>query len=187
MILLASRMEAAKGHAVLLDALGALQDRPGWLCWMAGGAQHSHGRSYERTVRRRASTLGVESRVRFLGQRDDVGALMEAADIFCQPNASPEPFGVVFVEAMLHGLPVVASASGGTVEIVDPGCGVLVEAGNSRAVARALTQLLDDPARRTAFGAAGRARARELCDPATQVSALAALCRDAAQRGRDAA
>ena len=65
---------------------------------------------------------GVADRVRFLGQRSDVPRLMAAADVFCQPNAGPEPFGVVFVEALYAGLPVVTSAFGGAVEVVERPC-----------------------------------------------------------------
>ena len=53
---------------------------------------------------------GIAGRVRFLGERRDVAACMHAADIHCQPNTAPEPFGLVFVEALYAGLPVVTTA-----------------------------------------------------------------------------
>jgi glycosyltransferase involved in cell wall biosynthesis len=49
--------------------------------------------------------LRIADRVRFAGQRDDVPRLLAAADLHCQPNSSPEPFGVAFVEALAAGLP----------------------------------------------------------------------------------
>jgi len=55
-------------------------------------------------------------RVRFVGERLDVARILAAADIFCQPNIEAEPFGIVFIEALYAGLPVVASASGGALE-----------------------------------------------------------------------
>ena len=48
--------------------------------------------------------------------------LLAAADVFCQPNSGPEPFGIVFVEALYAGLPVIATAIGGAQEIVDAAC-----------------------------------------------------------------
>ena len=64
--------------------------------------------------------------------------VLGAADIFCQLNASPEPFGIVLVEALAAGLPVVTAASGGACEVVDESCGELVAPGDSRALARVL-------------------------------------------------
>ena len=64
------------------------------------------------------ASLGLEPRVRFLGERRDVPLLMRAVDLFCQPNEGPEPFGVVFAEALLSGVPVVTADTGGAPEIV---------------------------------------------------------------------
>ena len=92
--------------------------------------------------------------------------LLAAADIHCQPNTAPEPFGLAFVEALHAGLPVVTSDLGGAREIVHARCGVLVRAGDVAALGAALQALIDD--RRAAAPARGRRpgpRAR-LCDPA---------------------
>ena len=86
--------------------------------------------------------------MRFLGQRADVPRLMAAADIFCQPDIGPEPFGIVFIEALYAGLPVVTSAFGGAVEIVDETCGILTAPGDTAAVATAVRSLIQDPSRR---------------------------------------
>ena len=111
----------------------------------------------------------------FLGERRDVPALMRAADIHCQPNTAPEPFGLAFVEALDAGLPVVTTAIGGALEIVTPGCGVLVEPGNPAHLASALGALVADAAARHRLGSAGPARARALCDPTRQLEALAGI------------
>lgn len=182
-----SRVDPMKGQAVLLDALAELRDRTDWACWIVGGAQRRSELAHEAHLRRRASALGVASRVRFLGQRSDVAELLASADLFCQPNTAPEAFGISFVEALYHGLPVVGSRLGATPEIVDGSCGVLVEPGSPRSLAHALAELLDHPERRTALGAGGPARARMLCDPQAQVRRLADLFRDVARGGRNAA
>ena len=88
-ILQASRMQAWKGHRLLIDALGELRANPRWVCWIAGGAQRPGEADYEREMRTRVQRLGLEGRVKFLGQRSDVPALMGAADVFCQPNLGP--------------------------------------------------------------------------------------------------
>ena len=111
----------------------------------------------------------------FLGERRDVPALMRAADLHCQPNTAPEPFGLAFVEALHAGLPVVTTAMGGALEIVTPSCGVLVPPGDADALEQALRALVVDPEARARLGSGGPARARELCDPGRQLAALAAL------------
>ena len=78
-----------------------------------------------------ARRLGIDDRVRWLGERQDVRRLLGAADVHCQANVAPEPFGIAYVEALAAGLPVVASRAGGAMEIVDESCGVLVPAGDS--------------------------------------------------------
>lgn len=174
-ILQASRLERWKGQAVHMEALGLLRDLPGWECWLAGGEQKAGESDYMAELRSSVERAGIADRVRFLGQRSDVPRLMAAADIFCQPNSGPEPFGIVFVEALYAGLPVVTSGFGGAVEIVDSTCGILTEPGDARAVAAALRDLIEDAPRRRALGAAGPARAESLCDPARQLNAAAAL------------
>jgi glycosyltransferase involved in cell wall biosynthesis len=121
--------------------------------------------------------------VRFLGERRDVAACMRAADIHCQPNTGPEPFGLAFVEALYAGLPVVTTALGGALEIVTDACGVLVPAGDAAALTRALRRLILDPDARRRLGSAGPSRARELCDPSRQLAALAGLVDGISTRG----
>jgi glycosyltransferase involved in cell wall biosynthesis len=76
------------------------------------------------------------------------------------------------VEALHAGLPVVTTALGGALEIVDDTCGVVVPPGNPNALAEALRRLIQDVNLRTALGTAGRSHARELCDPVAQMGRL---------------
>lgn len=164
-IVQASRLERWKGHTLLLEALSRLADVPGWECWIIGGAQRPHENAYLLELRELAAVPALSGRVRFLGQRSDVARLLAAADIHCQPNTGPEPFGIVFVEAMYAGLPVVTTAQGGPLEFVDESCGVLISPGDPVALADALGRLVTDPSRRQVLGAAGECRAHALCDP----------------------
>jgi glycosyltransferase involved in cell wall biosynthesis len=174
-VLQVSRLEAWKGQENLLDALARLRHLPGWRCWFVGGPQRPAEHAYLASLRQRASAIGIADRVRFAGHRDDVPEVLRAADVFCQPNASPEPFGIVLVEALAAGLPVVAADSGGAREVVDPSCGELVPPGDAGALAEVLRRLLTDAVWRRRLGAAGPARAAALCDPARQLGALATL------------
>ena len=167
-----SRLERWKGHALLLQALARLAPVPGWVCWIAGGAQRPHEAEYLAELRGAAVRDGIADRVRYLGHRSDVPELLSAADVHCQPNTGPEPFGVAFIEALHAGLPVVSTALGGALEIVHDGCGVLVPPGRADLLASALGGLIRDGGLRRRLGAAGPARARELCDPAAQLGRL---------------
>jgi glycosyltransferase involved in cell wall biosynthesis/2-polyprenyl-3-methyl-5-hydroxy-6-metoxy-1,4-benzoquinol methylase len=171
-ILCASRLERWKGHALLLDALHELRDEPRWACWIAGGPQRKSENAYAASLQEAITRLGLGDRVQMLGQRTDVPDLMMAADIHCQPNTQPEPFGQVFVEALGSGLPIVTTDMGGGREIVTAECGVLVPP-QAREVARALRSLVVDDVRRAALGRAAPARAQELCDPGEGMRRLA--------------
>jgi len=167
-ILIASRFERWKGHADLLRAAAVLNGN--WTIWIAGGPQRPVEAEYERELRQLAAPLA--GRVRFLGERADIARVFSGADIHCQPNTDPEPFGIAFVEALYAGLPVVTFDFGGAAEIVTPACGLLLAPSERGSLAPALQRLIDDPSARAAMRAAGPARARALCDPATQVAAL---------------
>jgi glycosyltransferase involved in cell wall biosynthesis len=171
-IIQSSRMEPWKGQSLLIAALGRLRDRAGWVAWIAGGAQRPHERDYLRRLEAEAEAAGVAGRVRFLGQRSDVPELLAAADVHCQPNLGPEPFGIAFVEALHAGLPVVSTRIGAAAEVVTDACGVLVPPEDPAALADALARLIDDPSRRALLGAAGPGRARDLCDPGRALGRL---------------
>ncbi len=168
-ILTACRLEEWKGHPLLLDALGAMKDEPRWVCWVAGGVQRPHEGEYLERLRRQEAALGLTGRIRWLGQRSDVADLLAGADIHCQPNIGPEPFGIVYVEALYAGRPAVSTKHGGAAEIIDASCGVLVEPGRADQLAGALVRLIDDPERRRQLGSQGPVRAHALCDPAEQL------------------
>lgn len=177
-IIQVSRIEACKGHLVHLEALGRLKQLPTpWVCWMVGGAQRPEEREYLNQLERTAAVLGLQERVRFLGQRADIPALLAAADIFCQPNETPDSFGISFVEALSAGRPVVTSALGGALEIVDESCGLLVQPGDVAGLAAALQQLIERPELRADLTRSGAARALALCDPAKQMGLLDRMSR----------
>src|SRR5229473_2210717 len=174
-IILASRSERWKGHTVLLEALSELRDVPGWVWWQVGGAQRPAEAAFLGSLKQMANRFGISDRVRWIGERDDVPRLLAAADLHCQPNLEPEPFGVSFVEALAAGLPVVTVGRGGACEIVDASCGVLVPPRDPRALAAELKLLIEDDGRRARLAAAAPARASRLCDPATALRRLADL------------
>jgi glycosyltransferase involved in cell wall biosynthesis len=125
--------------------------------------------TYRRKLELIAKEGGIADRVRFLGERNDVPVLLAASDLFCQPNTSPEPFGLSLVEALHAGLPVVSSQIGGACEIVDESCGLLTPPGDSRALADALRRVLLDAQLKARLGAGARRRPGTLCDASRQM------------------
>ena len=170
-----SRLERWKGHLVLLESLARIRERQDWVCWIAGGPQRQGEQQYFSDLKVEAMQRGLSSQVRFLGQRSDIIELMFAADIFCQPNIMPEPFGVAFIEALYAGLPVVCSNSGGAAEIITADCGRLCEPSSSKDVARNLSSLLSDDVLRSQLSVSAPRRADELCNPNRQLGKFRAI------------
>jgi glycosyltransferase involved in cell wall biosynthesis len=157
------RLERWKGHTLLLKALALINPVLDWQCWIVGGPQRPAEETYLEELRRLAAAAGVAAGVKFLGQRDDVPELLTAADIHCQPNTGPEPFGVAFVEALSAGLPVVTTGIGAAPEIVTEECGRLV-APEALALEAVLEELIASSEPRRRLSTAAPARAAALCD-----------------------
>jgi glycosyltransferase involved in cell wall biosynthesis len=131
-------------------------------------------------------SLGLTDRVRFLGQVNDVPALLQRAGLFVLPSQS-EGISLTLLEGMARGLPVVATAVGGTCEAVLPNkTGLLVPASNPAALAAALVQVLSNPSATHAMGLAGRRRVETLFDVRSMVATYESLyqCHGAAKRSR---
>lgn len=138
-----SRLAPWKGQDVLVDAMRALPDAEALI---VGDALFGE-EPFKARLKEMISQAGLTSRVRLLGHRTDVPDLMAACDVVAHVSVAAEPFGRVVVEGMLTRKPVVATAAGGVLEIIDDGAdGLLVPPGDSRALASALRRLLDDPA-----------------------------------------
>ncbi len=171
-VALAARLEAGKGQSLLIEALAQVTDRS-WEAWIIGGAQHADEHAYLEALRTRVRSAGLASRVRFLGQRTDVADLLEAADVYCQPNVAPDSFGLSFIEALSAGLPVVTTRLGAAAEIIDDSCGVLIEAGSLSALRETLARLIERSDDRRKLSAGACQRAREFCDLPRSIAKLA--------------
>jgi glycosyltransferase involved in cell wall biosynthesis len=156
-----SRLDPEKGHDTLLEAMRkVLASRPEARLLIAGRASADPVARHA-ALERRIRELGLSGAVRLLGFRRDIPQLLAAADV-CVLPAEAEACGRVLFEAMAMAKPVVATASGGTPEIVFDGVtGILVPPRDSEAMASALLTLTADRARARAMGAAGRDRAEQ--------------------------
>lgn len=142
------RLHPNKGFDVLLAALAEI---PNAHLWLAG-----KGPLRDELVRQ-AEALGVSGRVRFLGWRQDVAALLATADVYVCPSRH-EPLGNTILEAWAHGCPLVAAASQGPAALVtDRESGMLVPVDDAPALAAALRELLGSADLRAALREGGRA------------------------------
>ncbi|MDP9074813.1 MAG: glycosyltransferase family 4 protein, partial [Actinomycetota bacterium] len=138
----AGRIDTWKGFHVLLDAAAAMQSaRPGLELVIAGGPVTGKEGYADALAGRAADMAGVH----WLGPRDDMAELIADLDVLVLPSTEPEPFGLVLVEALASGVPVVATAAGGPVEILrscSQRVARLVAPGDPAALAQATIQLL---------------------------------------------
>ncbi|NCC23102.1 MAG: glycosyltransferase family 1 protein [Alphaproteobacteria bacterium] len=149
------RISPWKGQDVFLKALARIEGARGVI---VGGALFGE-EEYETKLKTLARDLGVEDRVTFAGHRDDIPKIMAACDIVAHCSTSPEPFGLVIVEAMLCKTPVIASDAGGAREIVISGeTGYLTAPGDDTALAKAIAAILNN--RKNAQELAQKARVR---------------------------
>jgi glycosyltransferase involved in cell wall biosynthesis len=150
-LVMVARFGAQKDHPLLLRALAGLQDRP-WVIDLIGEGTAMG------EMKALAAELGLEARVRFLGQRMDVDQLLAGAQVSVLAS-NWEGFPLSILESMRAGLPVVASAVGGVDEAIRDGDnGFLVPRGDLEVLRSRLERLLTDASLRVQMGRRGRAR-----------------------------
>ena len=168
-VLCVANLRRVKGHAELLEAVALLRDR-GRPCTLAlAGEGPERG-----ALNRRASELGVD--VRLLGSRTDVDRLLARADAVVLPSLG-EGMSNAVMEAMAAGKPVVATAVGGTPELLADGRGLLVPPGDPVRLADALGAVLNDPERAALMGFEAREWSRRNLTADTMVQRHVALYR----------
>jgi glycosyltransferase involved in cell wall biosynthesis len=146
-IVCVANLIAYKGHATFIAALARLS-ADGWLALLIGDGPE------RAAIEGAIATRGLRDRVVLLGAREDVHEQLERADIAVLPSYT-EGLPNAVMEAMAHGVPVVASDVGGVCSLLGSGAGVLVPPGDELALAAALQALIDDEAARRRMGRVG--------------------------------
>jgi glycosyltransferase involved in cell wall biosynthesis len=164
-----------KGQYEAIEVLAHVRRRYADACLVLAGeekfvdsATRYDNRAYRAALEERIDALGLRGAVRFLGEVDDVPAVLRALDALLVPSWE-EPFGRAVVEAMAMEVPVLATEIGGPAEVITSGYdGLLLRPRRPKAWADATVALLDDKSTRAAIGARGRSTAlarfgRERC------------------------
>jgi glycosyltransferase involved in cell wall biosynthesis len=168
------RLQRWKGQDVFVEAaLQVARARPGSRFIVVGGSVFGLEPAFLEGLKRRVSESGLTERVMFTGFRTDVPALMAACDIVCHTSRVPEPFGMVIIEAMALGRPVIASRGGGPTEIIESGTsGILVAPEDPEALASEMLRLCDDSGERRRLGDNAARRVKDSFDIETTVATL---------------
>ena len=170
-----------KGHRVLLAALpDVLARHPRWHVVLFGRG------ALEAQLRRDIARVGLDGRVHLAGFRAELAAWLPGIDLVLHP-ALKEGLGLAVLEAMSAGVPVVASAAGGLLDVVEDGVsGLLVPAGDVEAWSRAAERLLTDAGERERLGVQGRRRVLDSFGVERMVDAHLELYRRLLDRRRPA-
>lgn len=152
-----ARLERAKGHRFLFDALASLRQLRGecpYLVLVGMGSEYDGLREY-------GDQLGLTDRIIYLGMRRDIPSVLASFDIFVLPSLW-EGLPLALLEAMASGVPVIASDVGGIGDVLDGGrFGVLVPPGDMIALRDSINGMLNQPERRESVGLLGRMRSEE--------------------------
>ncbi len=151
-------LTARKGHRFLFEALSGLRDQA-WHLTCAGGAQHEPDTAAD--IAKRIEALGLEDRITLAGELS--GAALDevyaSAHVFVLPSLH-EGYGMVLVEALSRGLPIISTTAGAIPDVVPQDAGLLVTPGDAAALHKALNVLIDNSDQRERL-ADGARRARE--------------------------
>ncbi|HEX2112350.1 MAG TPA: glycosyltransferase [Gaiellaceae bacterium] len=157
------RLQPWKGQDRVIEAVALLRRRGHDVHGLVvGGDAHRLAPDYGRSLLRLAQKLGVRDEIEFAGHVEDPAPYLAVMDVLVNASIG-EPFGIVLLEAMAAGVPVVAVDAGGPVEIVEAGrSGLLIASGTPTEIADAVERILTDEELARRLRASGRARVQRL-------------------------
>ena len=151
-----------KGQDVVLESLARLDEATRLRVHVLFvGPIPSSAIQYHERLLERVREAGLSDQVSFLGQRSDVAEIMNAADVVLHASTDPEPFGLVVVEGLALGKPVVASGLGGPAEIITSASGITFDPHDPEALPKVMTRLVWEPELRRSLSEPAMSRAAE--------------------------
>ena len=169
------RLQRWKGMHVFVSAMARVHHARPDVRAVIVGAPHETEPGYAAELQRQSGALGLDRVVTFAGFQRNIPEWMQAMDVIVHAS-DREPFGIVVIEAMALGKPVIAGAGGGPAEIITDGVdGLLAQYGDAGSLASAILRYLDDRALAARLGAAARLRAAAFDDRTYAANVIAAL------------
>lgn len=175
------RLVRWKGQDVFLRAIARLASKyPNLRALVVGGPDdNASSRAFADELDRLAQELGLGAQVIFTGHQPAAHRLMATADIVVHSSTTPEPLGLVVLEGMACGKPVIASAAGGVLDVVSDNVnGLLFKLGDDEALAAALDRLLAHPQAALRLAEAGRLHVADHFSGARHAAQVMAVYRD---------
>ena len=175
---LIGRIDWWKGHEYFLEAMAEIsKEAPNASGLIIGPFEENESidrnREYLNKLHSMVSSLDLQDKIIFTGFRDDVPRLMAALDVVVLATSTREPFGLVVIEGMAAGKPVVATAAGGVLDIIEDGVnGSLVPCKDSKAMAQAILNIIFDKDKADKMGLLARQRVAEKFTVQHQVMAV---------------
>lgn len=144
-IMILGRIARWKGQHIFIKAASIICEQRKDIRFLVAGAPIFNQQSYELELKQLVNELNLNEFVKFLGHVDDVPRLLNETDIAVHCSIEPEPFGQVIIQAMASGKPMIATAHGGPLEIIDDRInGILVDPNNEQALADKILELLNN-------------------------------------------
>lgn len=165
-----------KGQAVFVDAMADVVNAVPSVRALIVGGVHRAGAAYNEQLQGRIRELHLDQHLSITGFRGDIADVMNALDVVVHTSVRAEPFGRVILEGMLLGKPVVATAAGGVLELIQDGAtGFLTPPGDAARLAERLIPLLQDADLRRRVGRQAQAWARQRFSLVRHVNAMSAI------------
>jgi glycosyltransferase involved in cell wall biosynthesis len=150
-----------KGHKIFIRAAMNILENYKRVHFIIAGTDKQGG-NYKAAVEEYARKLRLSSHIHFLGLRNDVANILDSLYCLVLPSIIREGFGMVLIEAMARGIPVIGSNIGGIPEIIEDGkTGILIKPGDPEDLAHAVLFMLNNPQKASQMGGAGRKRVEE--------------------------
>jgi len=175
------RLDWWKGHEYFLKAIAKSNQTISNLKGLIIGDLENEvavkrNRLYYAKLKMLITELDLNDKIIFTGYRNDIPRLMSTLDVVVHASSIPEPFGLVIIEGMAAGKPVVATAAGGVLEIIENDVnGVLVPCRDSDAIAKEITKLISKPDVAAHMGKAAKKRVIEKFSIQRQLTAVESL------------
>lgn len=176
LVTLVGRINRWKGQRLLVDAAELLWQRGQRnIHFLMVGSPPNGQEHFRDDLLEHISKSSAKNNIKVMDFRDDIWTVWDASDIAVVPSTEPEPFGLVAIEAMASGKPVIAAAHGGLKEIVvDEETGFLFKPGDAAALAESIAKLSSDSSLRNDMGKRGKIRQKDFFSLQSFISAFEA-------------
>lgn len=177
---LIGRIDWWKGHDYFIEAIAlaakTIPTLKGLIVGEVWNDQTGRNHQYLNRLRLLIRSLDIDDKITFTGFRSDIPRLISALDIVVLASSEPEPFGLVIIEGMAAGKPLIATAAGGVIDIIEDGVnGLLIPCKDPNAMAQAILKIISNPAWARQMGLAARRRVAERFTVQKQVKAVQKL------------